>query len=426
MTIWRRTSSHHVWLPRERTRHWGKPPRNMGRLAPLLALAADGLASVPEDLPVRFGDCLFSEEIRGLFPKNRRLNDDLVARTLLALRARETQLFGFTPASIDPVRMPGEYEPAHAIRLVYPGWKDYDAFYGHLLTGVIGQGEVHVHLLFPEDLPKLRRLLRRFRIPRRALSIHTSPTVDSIWIRDYGALTVFVNDEPVFVDGRYNVDCVNDDAMPTRLAARAGARTLRPPLLLEGGNLLSDGQGTGFATDHLADINQLREEELAWMLSRYLGFEQIVYLNPLVGDVIEHVDMLLSVADEKTLLLAEADPMLDPDNHHILEENFQRLSALQTASGDPYRILRVPMPPPLPTNPENGRTNLVRSYLNLVPFNGVVLVPTYAGDLNTESAAISVIAEAFPGRRIIPIPADMIAPSYGTIHCVTQTTPTPP
>ncbi|MEL6343399.1 MAG: agmatine deiminase family protein [Myxococcota bacterium] len=426
MTIWRRKSSVHKWLPRERKPSWGKPPRAMGRLAPRLALAADGLASPPDDLPVRFGDCLFTDDILALFPRGAALDDELIADTLLALRAREAHLFGFTPAAQGIVRMPADFEPVESIRLVYPGWRDHDDFYGQILAGVVGQGIVHIHLLFPGDRQNLIALLRRFEIDPGAVQIHLNLTIDSIWVRDYGPISILVDGQRVFIDGRYNVDCVHDDAMPSRLAAIDATPLVRPPLLLEGGNLLSDGRGTGFTTHHLAEVNHLREEELAWMLDRYLGFEQLIFLEPLIGDVIEHVDMFLSVADEQTLLLGQADPMLDPDNYVMLEENADRLSQLRTAAGTPYRIVRVPMPPPLPHNPANGMSNMVRSYLNLVPFNGVVLVPTFSGDLNLEALALARIADAFPRRRVIPIHADGIAPSYGTIHCVTQTTPARP
>ena len=253
------------------------------------------------------------------------------------------------------------------------------------------------------------------------MQILAAPCLDSIWIRDYGPLSVLVGGQSAAVDGRYNVDCVNDDALPTRLAQKSRRRVLRPPLLLEGGNLLSDGQGTCFTTHHLSQVNHLSDAELAWMLERYLGCKQVVFLEPLIGDVIEHVDMFLSLADEETILLADADPMLDPDNAVVLGENLARLQALRAASGQPYRILRVPMPPPLAHNPENARTHHVRSYVNLLPFNGVVLVPCYS-DASVEQEALRVIASAFPGRQLCPIPADVIAASYGTVHCATQTT----
>lgn len=395
----------------------------VGGLGMNLFLAADGLAPAPDNLPVRFGDCVFSPDIDRLFPPDVELDDDHISRVLTWLRNRHPDTFGFTPAPQGSIRTPGEYEPAASLRLVYPGWDDHDEFYGAIIAGAVGHGQVHIHLLQPRDRWMLRRLLNRFGVSTRQVTIHTAPQIESIWIRDYGPQVVFVDGEPMIMDGRYNVDCVHDDAMPSRIAAAEGMPVLRPPLLLEGGNLLSDGRGTCFVTHHLAEVNQISEAELACLLERYFGYGRVVFLEALTGDVIEHVDMFLSVADPGTLLLAEADRLLDPDNHSILEENFARLSALRTARGRPYRIIRVPIPPPLAYNPSNTHPHHVRSYLNLVPFNGVVLVPVFQADLSLEEEALRRIASAFPGREIVPIPADTVAASYGAVHCVTQTSP---
>jgi len=420
MTAWRRARTSSAVVV---TRSRGGRARcfAQGHLASALMSVAAGCTDAVAHLPVRFGDGVFAPDIDRLLAPGAPRDDDTVAAVLQALRADNPETFGFTPAPANTVRAPGEHEPRRALRMVYPGWEDHDDFYGHLIQGATGHGVVHVHLLRHRDRWRLRALLNRFGVAWRQVQVHTAPTVESIWIRDYGPLSVEVGGRPCVVDGRYNVDSVHDDAMASRLARAAGVPVLRPPLLLEGGNLLSDGQGTCFTTHNLAACNRLTEEELAVLLDRYFGFRRVVFLEPLSGDVIDHVDMLLAVADADTLLLARADPLMDPDNHAILEENAARLATLQAPSGQPYRIVRVPMPPPLPYNPANDSPHHVRSYLNLVPFNGVVLVPVFRASLHLEHEALAQIAAAFPGREVVPIPADTVAASYGAVRCATQT-----
>jgi agmatine deiminase len=53
--------------------------------------------------------------------------------------------------------------------------------------------------------------------------------------------------------------------------------------------------------------------------------------------------------------------------------------------------------------------------------NEVVLVPVY-GDVN-DASALSIIAEHFPDREIVPILAHVLAELGGMIHCVTQQQP---
>jgi agmatine deiminase len=61
------------------------------------------------------------------------------------------------------------------------------------------------------------------------------------------------------------------------------------------------------------------------------------------------------------------------------------------------------------------------SYANFYIANNVVLVPMY-GDVN-DAAAKTIIAEHFPGRDIVGIPAWATAELGGMMHCVTQQQP---
>ena len=66
---------------------------------------------------------------------------------------------------------------------------------------------------------------------------------------------------------------------------------------------------------------------------------------------------------------------------------------------------------------------VVRSYLNMLIFNDVALVPVYEESSSDEARALSVIQQAFPERFILPISADALAIDGGTIHCITRTLP---
>ena len=60
-------------------------------------------------------------------------------------------------------------------------------------------------------------------------------------------------------------------------------------------------------------------------------------------------------------------------------------------------------------------------YANFYIANNVVLVPVY-GDVN-DAGAKDIIAEHFPSREIIGIPAWAAAEQGGMMHCVTQQQP---
>jgi agmatine deiminase len=61
------------------------------------------------------------------------------------------------------------------------------------------------------------------------------------------------------------------------------------------------------------------------------------------------------------------------------------------------------------------------TYANFYIANNVVLVPVY-GDVNDANAK-SILAEHFPKREIIGIPAWHTAELGGMMHCVTQQQP---
>ena len=61
------------------------------------------------------------------------------------------------------------------------------------------------------------------------------------------------------------------------------------------------------------------------------------------------------------------------------------------------------------------------TYANYYVANGVVLLPVY-GCAN-DAVAKGIIAEHFPGREIIGLPAQVLAELGGMMHCVTQQQP---
>ncbi len=73
------------------------------------------------------------------------------------------------------------------------------------------------------------------------------------------------------------------------------------------------------------------------------------------------------------------------------------------------------------TRPPFESKSSLTTYLNFYIANEVVLVPVY-GDV-MDSTAKTIIAEHFPGRDIVGIPAWATAELGGMMHCVTQQQP---
>jgi agmatine/peptidylarginine deiminase len=94
------------------------------------------------------------------------------------------------------------------------------------------------------------------------------------------------------------------------------------------------------------------------------------------------------------------------------------LYGLRTLSGQPYRLLKLPMPRPI--YDEGDR--LPATYANFLVINGAVLCPTY-GQPDLDAEALRLIGEAFPGRDIIGIDCRSIIRQHGSLHCCTMQYP---
>jgi agmatine deiminase len=122
--------------------------------------------------------------------------------------------------------------------------------------------------------------------------------------------------------------------------------------------------------------------------------------------------MLATFTDDDALLLMSR-PAGDPD-HEALAENRKRAEA---AGLDVVEF-------PLVAQGEVGGTRVTLSYLNLTLCNGGVIVPL-AGETGREhdDEALVRIAEAFPDRDVVGVPALTIAYGGGGPHCITQQVP---
>jgi len=61
------------------------------------------------------------------------------------------------------------------------------------------------------------------------------------------------------------------------------------------------------------------------------------------------------------------------------------------------------------------------AYTNYLVTNRLVLVPVYG--LREDNRAKSIMAEHFPGRRVVGVPTVSLTEEGGAIHCVTQQEP---
>lgn len=247
--------------------------------------------------------------------------------------------------------------------------------------------------------------------------------LDDSWLRDSGPIYVYSDDgrrEAVHFGfnawgGRFSP--WDRDAEVGGLAARAlGDEVRRAPIVLEGGSILGDGEGTLLTTEQcLLNPNRnpsLSQGEIEDVLRSYLGVERILWLGQGLledRDTDGHVDLIAAfVAPGRVMLQSVGD---DNPNAAGCAENAARLRA---AGVD---VVEMPF---LPYVEVAGET-VAGSYMNFYICNGGVIVPVAAAPEDEE--ALAVIASAYPGREVVPVPGRVLAYGGGGPHCITQQVP---
>ncbi len=252
---------------------------------------------------------------------------------------------------------------------------------------------------------------------------------DDTWLRDSGPITLSGPDGFVLLDfhftgwgGKYGA--AQDDQLIGQLVEAGvfgAARRERIEFALEGGGIDVDGDGTLLTTwrclhERHPDASR---EGLEHRLKLHLRQDRVLWLDHgyLEGDDTDaHIDTLARFASTSAIVYQGCD---DPSDPHFdeLQAMGAELAALRTRHGEPYRLFVLPWARPI----VDGGRRLAASYANFLILNGAVLMPAYDDPADVRAAA--VLAEAFAGRRIVPVPCRPLIWQNGSLHCVTMQLP---
>jgi agmatine deiminase len=289
-----------------------------------------------------------------------------------------------------------------------------------------------VHLLV-DDLETRNALSQKFRkleLPIDRLSFHILVTQDA-WIRDYGPnFLLGSREETPFLAlnhwgfnawGNRYADLVPDGSIPGRLQGILNIPRFLPGMILEGGSIDVNGAGACLTTEqcllHPNRNPEMSKPEIEQKIKHFLGLQQVIWLGRgIAGDDTDgHVDNLARFVGTETLVCA-----LDSREGSPLQENYSRLKTARKPSGQPYRIIPLPVPDPIRFDDHP----LPASYLNFYIANDVVLVPVFGQRQDRE--ALQSFRSLFPDRRIVGLDCQSLVLGCGAIHCVTQQQPAVP
>lgn len=254
--------------------------------------------------------------------------------------------------------------------------------------------------------------------------------LDDSWCRDSGpTFVVNARGEVAGVAWKWNAwgdkypDHQRDAQVSRAVLEHLGMRRYAAPLVLEGGAIHVDGEGTLLTTEScLLNLNRnpdLGRAEVEELLRQYLGVRTILWLNGGVedDDTDGHVDNVACfVRPGLVLALNSSDPA--DGNYAMLTENIERLRASTDAAGRSLEV--VPIEQPRRREMADGR-RLALSYVNFYIANGGIVMPAFEDPQDRH--AYDIVQRAFPDRRVMQVPATEIVFGGGGIHCITQQQP---
>jgi agmatine deiminase len=345
--------------------------------------------------------------------------------------------------------MPAEWEPHAATWLAWPhepsDWPGKFEVVPWVFAEIARhlQAAERVRILVRDRAERTRaaRVLTRSGVRLRRVDFVVAAT-DRSWTRDFLPIGVVRHRgrqrSLAAVKWRFNGwaryrNHAADEAAGGLVATRLGAPIYRPvgiarrrrvPIVLEGGAIDVDGQGTLLTTEpclltgRQARNRGLGREGMEAALRDYLGVEQVIWLGAGIAgdDTGGHVDDFARFVAPGRVVVAEEWDRGDP-NHLPLKDARRRLELARDARGRHLDIVPLPMPRPVVFDGER----LPASYANFYVGTGAVLVPTF-NDPN-DRIALATLAGLFPDRTVVGIHATDFVLGLGTIHCSTQQEP---
>ncbi len=286
---------------------------------------------------------------------------------------------------------------------------------GAFMLDVIAQAARYTDVVVLHDEEELQTVARVIAGVRKVDEgllerLHFMPArVGTVWLRDHGP--VFARDtmnsgrglvmlDSVYRDARFEarvqrerlaggdraaygkmvMDLAKrrkDDTTPVyvaqslrQLSGNGSVSLVRPPAQVWGGDIATDGRGNVFVSTETLLMHGGKRAELDAILRDYYGAKRVIYLEPLPGPTVKHLDMFFKVVDAGTFFIASYD--YDEDEfkgaggyaqyfHAEIGRVLARNEAVLLEAFPDREIVRLPMPlVVMPT-----RAEVVREYRDL-------------------------------------------------------------
>lgn len=351
----------------------------------------------------------------------------------------------------DGFRMPGEFEPHSKTWMLWPERTDNWRLGGKPAQKTFVNVANAISQFEPVTMGVSQQQFQNacYHLPYSVRVVEMS--YNDSWVRDCGPTFVINDKEEVRgIDWDFNAwgGLSNglyfpwdlDDLIPQKIMNIEETPRYKAPIILEGGSIHVDGEGTLFTTAECL-LNEgrnpeLSKTELETILSEYLNLKKIIWIPRGVfnDETNGHVDNIISVAHPGEVVLTWTDNQQDPQ-YEISHETFELLMHETDAIGRKLKVHKIEQPDPIIISKEESEgvdsvdgtlprlegDRMAASYINFLIVNGGVIAPTFND--RHDPMAIAKLQEIFTERKVVGVYAREILLGGGNIHCITQQQP---
>jgi agmatine deiminase len=335
-------------------------------------------------------------------------------------------------------RFPAEWHKHRATWLSYPHEDSYSwpgtlpkifPYYNSFIKEISLGEQVCINVRNEDLKEKVFRDLAAIGVDMGRIDLLVHPTNDA-WCRDHGPAFLLNNKAgapKVAVSWKYNAwgdkyphDL--DECIPALAAGVLGIPVYHPGIVMEGGAVDFNGDGTLLTTTscllHKNRNPLLDRDEITDYLVNFYGVEQVLWLGEGIegDDTNGHIDdMTRFFRPDGVITMVE--PNRGDPNHRILEENLKKLKQFRLLNGKQIEIAELPMPEPVVFEGQR----LPASYANFYICNQAVIVPLFR--CQQDEQAVRILEQCFPTHKVVGIDSVEIIWGLGSWHCLSQQEP---
>lgn len=346
--------------------------------------------------------------------------------------------------------MPAEWAPQQAVWMIWPyrpdNWRENGKFAQKTFAAIAGAIAQATPVFM--GVPAEQMDAARATMPASVTLVPMAS--DDCWMRDTGP-TIVTNAQGACrgIDWQFNAwggfngglyhPWDQDNQVAAQVLAQHQFARYAAPLVLEGGSIHVDGEGTLMTSaECLLNANRnphLSQAQIEALLRDYLGVSHFIWLpeGVYLDETDGHIDNMCCFARPGEVILHWTDDVNDPQ-YPRSQAAYEVLSHALDAKGRKLKIHKIQAPGPLFCTEEESRGvaqgsgvarpaggRLAGSYVNFLITNQQIVFPLL--DAKTDALAQQTLQAIFPDYQVVGVAAREVLLGGGNIHCITQQIP---